>query len=263
MKKEKIMFIFSLIIMLFSGAVSIFAVTCLYNSEDVSYDNSNSGLTSTNVQASLDELYGHCTDYNNIDARLTAVENNMISLDDVYPVGSIYITVTEDTVAKVQAKFGGTWEAFGQGRTLVGMGSNGTTNYSTVAATGGQETINLAHSHTVDSHSHTMAHTHNYGVGFAGYYGTTNAENKMYLYNGSWVQKSTSVITSTLSINYNSNLASGSTTGNNQVTGATSATSGSSAANTGNASPGTNSKLSATQSIMQPYITVYMYKRTA
>ena len=30
-----------------------------------------------------------------------------VVIDKVYPVGSIYITTTEDTVAKVEAKFGG------------------------------------------------------------------------------------------------------------------------------------------------------------
>lgn len=90
MKKERIMFIFSLIIMLFSGVVSIYAVNCLYNSEDVSYDNSNSGLTSTNVQASLDELYGHCTDYTSLDTRVAALETQ---------AGNTPLTTTSQTLS--------------------------------------------------------------------------------------------------------------------------------------------------------------------
>ena len=50
------------------------------------------------------------------------LENNF--LDKTYPVGSIYITTTEDTVAKVQAKFGGTWIVFGSGRTLLSSTSD-------------------------------------------------------------------------------------------------------------------------------------------
>lgn len=172
-KKEKIMIITLFIAaIILSSSISIFATTCIFNSVDVSYDNSNSGLTSTNVQASLDELYGHCTDYTAIDQRLTSVENSLISIDDIYPVGSIYITITEDTAAKVQAKFGGTWEAFGQGRTLIGAGtgtdSNSTSQTFTVNSTGGEYSHKLtsaesgvrAHSHTYDKvNSTTESHT--------------------------------------------------------------------------------------------------------
>ena len=61
-----------------------------------------------------------------------------------YPVGTIYISTTEDTVAKVEAKFGGEWAVYSQGKTLVG---NDETNYITGDATkgsGGSSTISLA-----------------------------------------------------------------------------------------------------------------------
>ena len=57
-------------------------------------------------------------------------------LDYLYPVGSVYMSISNSNPGDT---FGGTWVAFGQGRTLVGVGSNGTTNYSTVEATGGNE----------------------------------------------------------------------------------------------------------------------------
>lgn len=52
-------FIFSLGILL-SGSVSVFAVT-YFPSDDVTYDNTESGLSSTNVQGAIDELYNTCT----------------------------------------------------------------------------------------------------------------------------------------------------------------------------------------------------------
>ena len=59
----------------------------LYNSDDVSYNNTNSGLQSTNVQGAVDELYQHATDYTNMDARVTAIEskfNNSGALISTY-----------------------------------------------------------------------------------------------------------------------------------------------------------------------------------
>ena len=54
-----------------------------------------------------------------------------------YAVGDIYITVNP---ANPSTKWAGTtWVAFGAGRVLIGMGSNGTTNYTTVGATGGED----------------------------------------------------------------------------------------------------------------------------
>ena len=59
-------------------------------------------------------------------------------LNDTYPIGSIYMSTTDDTVEKVQSKFGGTWVKYSEGRTLVGVGNNGTSTY-TVNQTGGSE----------------------------------------------------------------------------------------------------------------------------
>lgn len=75
--------------------------------------------------------------------------NKINILKAVYPVGSVYISVTSTNPATL---FGfGTWAAFGEGRTLVGKASAGT--FSTVEATGGAET------HTLDV-TQIPAHTH-------------------------------------------------------------------------------------------------------
>ena len=50
--------------------------------------------------------------------RVVALENGF--LDRTYPVGSIYISISSTNPAQL---FGGTWESFGQGRTLIGAGT--------------------------------------------------------------------------------------------------------------------------------------------
>lgn len=70
------------------------------------------------------------------------VDNNSLStiLQAVYPVGSIYITVTSTNPATV---FGfGTWVAFGAGKTLVGFNAS-ETEFDTVEETGGAKTHTL------------------------------------------------------------------------------------------------------------------------
>lgn len=179
-------------------------------------------------------------------------------VDVIYPVGSVYLSVTEDTAAKVQAKFGGTWVAFGAGRTLVGFNST-ESEFNEIEKTGGSKTVTLtkeqsglpAHGHgftqptvsggavtagiTGGSHSHVMRMDNNQFIALqsaSGYrlpYGTTDAT-------GYTVKSS----------EHTHNLPSH----NHTVTG------GAVANNTGaNASQAHNN--------LQPYVTVYMYKRTA
>lgn len=68
---------------------------------------------------------------------------------DIFPVGSIYMSVVSTNPS---AFFGGTWTAFGAGRTVVGIDA-GQTEFDTVEETGGAKT----HTLTVDE---IPAHTH-------------------------------------------------------------------------------------------------------
>lgn len=58
-----------------------------------------------------------------------------INTDFIYPVGSIYISINSTNPSKW---FGGTWVAFGSGRTLVGVDTN-QTEFGTVQKTGGSK----------------------------------------------------------------------------------------------------------------------------
>ena len=75
---------------------------------------------------------------------ITAILANIINI--IYPPGSIYTTTSLSTPEQVAAKFGGTWEAYGQGRVLIGAGTGTANNVSrsfTAGATGGYYQINL------------------------------------------------------------------------------------------------------------------------
>lgn len=79
---------------------------------------------------------------------------------DVYPVGSVYISVLSTSPASL---FGGTWVAIGQGRVLVGVDSTDS-DFDTLGETGGAKTHTLTAAQSgLPSHSHTQK-----GGGFNG-----------------------------------------------------------------------------------------------
>ena len=76
--------------------------------------------------------------------------------DVVYPVGSIFTTVTNyaDSAAVVTAIGGTTWTAFGAGRVLVGLDSSDT-DFDTAEETGGDKTVTLTSAQSgVPAHAH-------------------------------------------------------------------------------------------------------------
>ena len=115
--------------------------------------------------------------------RLSVLENKVSNLkseviNEIYPVGSIYMSTEDDNVEKVQSKFGGKWEVYASGRTLVSAGTvtdaNGETKlYSTSdeSKEGGVLNVKLntsnlpSHSHSIPSltgsTSSNGSHTHN------------------------------------------------------------------------------------------------------
>lgn len=87
--------------------------------------------------------------FDNLKAELTDVQNNLWKA--VYPVGAIYISTVNTNPGTL---FGGTWEAYGRGRTLVSAETEG---YKAVGGyTFGSDALQ-SHSHTIDSHTHTAA----------------------------------------------------------------------------------------------------------
>ena len=82
---------------------------------------------------------------------------NLLSglLDLFYPVGTIYETTSSDldTVDKVNAHFGGTWEFYGAGRVLVAKSMD--TEFDTTGKTGGEKTHTLTVGE-MPSHKHSV-----------------------------------------------------------------------------------------------------------
>ena len=145
------------------------------------------------------------------------------ALQALHPVGSIYINATNSTNPGTLLGFG-TWSAFGAGRVPVGFDSTNTL-FDTAEETGGSaDAITVSHTHTATSTVSDPSHSH------TGSFGT-------FLGSGYGVGGNAQALG-----NQNTGTA---TTG---ITVSTSiASSGSS---------GTNANY-------QPYITVYMWKRTA
>lgn len=141
-----------------------------------------------------------------------------------YPVGSIYISTSSENPGNI---YGGTWEEYGKGRTLVGVDSSDS-DFSTVEKLGGEKT----HTLTIDempSHNHVERMF----LDQSGYFEVKPAGYAYYKYS----TQSSNVIgwtnTQISNINY-------------WRIGDTEDKGGSQAHN-----------------ILQPYITTYMWKRTA
>lgn len=100
-------------------------------------------------------------------------------LDMVYPVGSLYLTVSTMPPGGL---FGGSWELWGQGRTIVGVNTSDT-DFSAVEKTGGEKTHKLTQNE-MPAHSHLLTG----GVSNSGSSSTINLSGNGY---GSAVQQLT------------------------------------------------------------------------
>lgn len=81
---------------------------------------------------------------------------NDFTVDQMYPVGSIYTSINS---ANPSTYFGGAWQRFGQGQVLVGVNESDP-DFSTVKATGGEKKHTLI-VNEIPSHTHPQnAHTH-------------------------------------------------------------------------------------------------------
>ena len=175
------------------------------------------------------------------------------SILDAYPVGSIYMSVVETNPAEL---FGGTWEAM-PGRVLLGAGvSDFNINYIAGTRGGGRsrtltESNIPKHTHTVEIKNTAATHNHRNGVYDEvpegdGPLSTNYGAIKMYPTATQHVMAADS---------------SGFGTSTQLYMGYTSETS---AVHTHNVTVGYYGAKEPTEiSVMQPYLVVYMWKRTA
>lgn len=145
------------------------------------------------------------------------------ALASVYPVGSIYINASVSTNPATLLSFG-TWTAFGAGRVMVGLNA-GDASFDTAEKTGGSKDATVvSHTHTIGAHSH-----------------------------GGVLRSPADGLPHRITTNRSQSSGSDDATGDN-----TNGTSTDAVGLTTNSagSSGTNANL-------QPYIVVYMWKRTA
>ena len=112
----------------------------------------NSSIGASNVQAAID---GTCTKFSN---QLATLESSIIN--KIYPIGSIYISETDSTVAEVQKRFGGKWVAYASGKTLIGSGTGTDSNGKTQTFSVSNNSDNLGE----------YTHSHKYGPQFGSYW---------------------------------------------------------------------------------------------
>ena len=236
--------------------------------------------------ASNEEL---TTKVSDLEETIKNINNNGIgtinALNKIYPVGSIYISTNLKTAEEVKENLGGEWESYGIDRVL--RGTTGEANQ-----TGGNSNVSLttanlpSHSHsytpagTVTStftgskvnttsagaHTHTVsgtaasagAHTHVYDYPNKVNHGDWDNWAKLYgfVFDGSWSQyNTTSAGAHTHTISGRTGGASSNHTHQVTAAGTVESTFKGTASNTG--TTGSNTSFS----VLDPYITVYMYKR--
>ena len=196
------------------------------------------------INTGLDDIYRKNETY----PKSQTLKNSGL-LDLIYPVGAIYMSTSGTNPGNL---FGGTWVAWGSGRVPVGVNGNDG-NFNAVEKTGGQSTVTIA-SNNLPAHNHGVndpGHQHTLDLG--SYRIPTAA------------QDIGDVSSSSTEGSYTAPSISGSTATQDwsQFTG-TSLTPASSGTGIsiqnayGNAGGGADALTN-----LQPYITCYMWKRTA
>ena len=145
-KITKIMIVL-LTISIVSATSSYAATNYAISANKIGYsDNSNLGVD--NVQAAVD---GTCVKFNN---QLTSLKGDII--DTIYPIGSIYISESDATTTAVQNRFktfgkDTTWEVYGSGKVLVGSGTG-------TDANGNSQTFSVSNnSKNLGEYSHSLS----------------------------------------------------------------------------------------------------------
>jgi hypothetical protein len=151
------------------------------------------------------------------------------TLEATYPIGSIYTNATSSTNPGTLLGFG-IWTAFGAGRVMVGFNGSDPLFDSAEEIGGSKDTVLVSHTHTFSATTNTTGdHNHTYGWGVG--VGSLNAPD---VDNNGTIEVTRTAPTSTAGSHAHT------------VSGSTSS----------QGSSGTNANL-------QPYITVYMWKRVA
>ena len=211
----------------------------------------------------------------------------------VYPIGSIYLSVND---VNPSSYFGGTWVAWGSGRVPIGVDTSDT-NFNEVEKTGGEKSHTIStnempkHTHSwsgttnsTGAHTHSISittsnngsHTHTYSGTTGGRVTAPGNKNTEFGNGVKWVGGTSAAIAYANKAseyaqnswrdiaNEHGHKYSGTTSSSGGHTHSVSGNTGSNGAHTHTISGTTGSTGSGTaMNILQPYITCYMWKRTA
>ncbi len=224
--------------------------------------NQGSNANTVSVTASDITLGGTSNTWDGTNTSLKDAIANIIDL--LHPVGSIYMSLTDSTVAAVEAKFGGTWEKI-EDRFLLAASSS-----YTVDSTGGSaNAVVVSHTHElagtnakavdVSGHTHGLAGSGAKAVDVGGhthteYAGINEASSGLF-----------TSITGTRSYPNTHIIGGAGKTSSNGGHGHTLTGNTTSAGGHGHSLTGSTKSTgeSGTGKNMPPYLAVYMYKRTA
>lgn len=194
-------------------------------------------------------------------------------LEAIFPVGTIHLSTTMSTAAQVAAAFGGTWEAWGQGRVPIGVDTTDE-DFDTADATGGSKSDDVSLSGNVGmtalDASQLPYHSHAVGDIMARVPNLTSDYND-FVHSPYPVSAKLGRITSDSDSDYA--YLRGGATGIGRSIGRSSVvinskpycTMSGRTAPTGEGQPHTHSLSEASVSVdkVQPYVTCYMWKRIA
>lgn len=186
------------------------------------------------------------------------------TFDMIYPVGSIYMSVNNVNPGTF---FAGTWEAWGAGRVPIGVDPEDA-DFSKGEMTGSSKTIDLSHDHMVSSHYHTTsghaltleeipAHAHGENISYLSDSETGTSQSRPLA--SAQTQADDSGRFKALNVSSAFRSYTEGQLNTDDAGGGTEHSHG----NTGKTAPMTNKRLSDSQSILPPYITCYMWRRTA
>jgi hypothetical protein len=207
----------------------------------------NANTAASNAQTASNNANTAAANANTANTNAWAAVNVTVQqvLAVVYPVGSIYTNATDGTNPATLLGFG-TWTAFGAGRVPVGFNSSDTL-FDTAEKTGGsKDSIVVSHTHTASTNT-AGSHQHYVAAGTYGgaSSGSLEANPNLTLKTGDGLGgNQNQYILQSTSITANQGLTSSNGAHSHSVTVST------------EGSSGTNTNL-------PPYITVYMWKRTA
>ena len=248
------------------GSVGVYAGSNFYaNGISVNAPTGSNLGSDATLQNSLDELYSIADKYDELKKEINSLKSDM--LDEMYPVGSIYLSTSITTASDVAKKIGGTWEAYGSSDTYLRLGGNGSGGSNSVKLsanqipthTTGKQSANHTHSIPALSGSTSSAGSHQHYTLHSGSYNTDISGSTYVAQQGVFLDQTYNYLISGSTVAANIGLTSSNGAHTHTVTTKASTT----GANSGNHTHTYTNSNQQNVSVTPKYVQVYAFKRTA